>query len=49
MGGSAGPSYVTTASIRARNRAKAWLEANYTIVPGAPDNGWVLGTERLKI
>ncbi|MEI6606028.1 MAG: hypothetical protein WCP35_12005 [Verrucomicrobiota bacterium] len=49
MGGGGGPSYVTQASIAAKNRAKAWLETSFTITPGPPVNGWVLGTERLII
>lgn len=50
MGGSAGPSYVTTASVKARNKARAWLEQHYRIVPQSPaETGWVLGTQRLKI
>lgn len=49
MGGTAGPSYVSQASIKAKNRAKNWLENTFTIVPGPPVNGWVLGTDHLII
>ena len=32
LGGSAsGPSYTTAASLKARNKARAWLEENFTI------------------
>lgn len=31
MGGGSGPSYTTTASLKARNKARAWLEENFTI------------------
>ena len=32
-GGSSGPGYTTNAMIKARNRARAWLARNFTIVP----------------
>lgn len=49
-GSGAGPSYVTQASIAARNRARAWLERNYHITPAPVSlTGWVLGTRRLTV
>lgn len=35
LGGTAGPSYTTTASIKARNRCRAWLEETFTIAEPA--------------
>ncbi len=50
LGGSGGPSYVTTAALAARNRARAWLERHYSISPLSPAQlGWVLGTTHLTI
>ena len=43
-GGSSGPSYATRASMAARNKARAWLQDNFTIVPKPPtETGWQLG------
>lgn len=42
-GGTTGPAYTTDANIKARNRCRAWLEANFTIVPDPPAiTGWKL-------
>lgn len=50
MGGGSGPSYVTNASLQARNRARTWLTENYHIVPDPPDiTGWVLGTRHFPL
>lgn len=50
-GGSGGPSYVTRASIAARNKARRFLEENFSIVnKRVEETGWMLGGEtQLKI
>lgn len=49
-GGSSGPSYVTTAALKARNKARRWITRYYHITP-APlsELGWVLGTRHLTL
>jgi hypothetical protein len=49
-GGDTGPSHTTRASIRARNRARAWLAAHFTLVPKPPsETGWHLGKTPLPL
>jgi hypothetical protein len=49
-GGSGGPSYAARASTAARNKARQFLEAHFTIVPKpVHETGWKLGTEPLKL
>lgn len=44
QGGNSGPGFVTSASIRGRNTAKAWLEQHYQIVDKpVAEVGWKLG------
>jgi len=50
MGGKGGPSYTTRASTAARNRARAFLETHFTIVPKPVHiTGWKLGTKHMEI
>lgn len=50
IGGSSGPSYVTTAALKARNKARRWLEATYRISDRPiADLGWVLGNRHLTL
>lgn len=50
-GGSTGPNYTTKASLAARNKARAFLESHFEIVPKpVQETGWQLGAEStLKI
>ena len=50
-GEASGPSYTTTAMIKARNRARAWLEEHFTIIPKTTpaDTGWALGNQPLSL
>lgn len=44
LGGSGGPGYVVRASLAAKNRARAFLEKHFQIVPKPPsETGWHLG------
>lgn len=50
LGGDGGPSYANRASMDARNRARRFLEAHYTIVPKpVHETGWQLGTATLQL
>ena len=50
MGGEGGPSYCTRASIAARNKARAFLETHFSIVPKpVTETGWQLGSQTLKL
>lgn len=49
-GGSTGPSYATRARMDAANRARAFLEQHFQIVPKpVAETGWQLGTATLQL
>lgn len=49
-GGKSGPSYAARASAAARNKARAFLESHFTIVPKPVHiTGWQLGTKHMEI
>lgn len=50
LGGDGGPSYANRASMDARNRARRFLEAHFTIVAKpVAETGWRLGRATLKL
>lgn len=49
-GGESGPSYATRARMDAANRARAFLEQHFQIVPKpVAETGWQLGTATLQL